>query len=199
METKICNICGTDKGYDQFFKDKRLKSGISNTCKECKKIINHNYRSTNPEKYKSQQKKYRDLNKNKSTVRYQKWYKDNKDKRTNYCVDYEKERKKTDPKFKILRNVRVRIYHFLKSNKLRKFDNTINLIGCDLPSLKKHLEDKFTDNMSWDNYGKYGWHIDHIIPLSIAKTEEEIYKLCRYTNLQPLWWQDNLKKSNKLF
>ena len=50
--------------------------------------------------------------------------------------------------------------------------------------------------MSWDNYGK--WHIDHIIPLSSANSEDDIYKLCHYTNLQPLWAEDNLKKSNKI-
>jgi hypothetical protein len=52
--------------------------------------------------------------------------------------------------------------------------------------------------MSWDNYGFYGWHIDHVIPLSSAKTEEEVYKLCHYTNLQPLWAEDNLKKGSKI-
>ena len=54
------------------------------------------------------------------------------------------------------------------------------------------------EGMSWDNYGYYGWHIDHIIPLSFAKTEEETYKLCHYTNLQPLWANDNLTKGKKL-
>jgi hypothetical protein len=53
--------------------------------------------------------------------------------------------------------------------------------------------------MCWDNHSLYGWHIDHKIPLSSAKTEEEAYQLCHYTNLQPLWAEDNLKKSNKLF
>ena len=52
--------------------------------------------------------------------------------------------------------------------------------------------------MSWENYGKDGWHIDHKIPLSSAKTDREIYELCHYTNLQPLWAKDNLKKSNKI-
>ena len=52
--------------------------------------------------------------------------------------------------------------------------------------------------MCWDNYGKFGWHIDHIIPLSSASSEEEIFKLCHYTNLQPLWAFDNLSKGNKI-
>ena len=50
--------------------------------------------------------------------------------------------------------------------------------------------------MKWDNHGK--WHIDHIIPLSSAETEEEVYNLCHYTNLQPLWGEDNLKKGKKI-
>jgi hypothetical protein len=52
--------------------------------------------------------------------------------------------------------------------------------------------------MSWENHGMYGWHIDHIIPLASAKDEDEIYKLCHYTNLQPLWWFDNLSKGSKM-
>jgi len=52
--------------------------------------------------------------------------------------------------------------------------------------------------MCWENYGLNGWHIDHIIPLISAKTEEEIYKLCHFTNLQPLWWYENLEKRNKI-
>jgi hypothetical protein len=50
--------------------------------------------------------------------------------------------------------------------------------------------------MSWDNHGE--WHIDHIIPLSSAKNENDVYTLCHYTNLQPLWAEENLRKSNKI-
>jgi hypothetical protein len=52
--------------------------------------------------------------------------------------------------------------------------------------------------MSWENYGFYGWHIDHKIPLDAGKTEEEIYKLCHFTNLQPLWGDINIKKGKKI-
>ncbi len=69
-------------------------------------------------------------------------------------------------------------------------------MGCSPELLKEYLEKQFVDGMCWDNRNE--WHIDHIIPLSLAKTEEEIYKLCHYTNLQPLWAEDNLRKSNKI-
>jgi hypothetical protein len=51
--------------------------------------------------------------------------------------------------------------------------------------------------MNWDNYSFRGWHIDHIIPLTSAKNEEELIKLCHYTNLQPLWAKDNLSKGGR--
>lgn len=71
-------------------------------------------------------------------------------------------------------------------------------MGCSSEFLKEYLEKQFTEKMSWENHGFYGWHIDHIVPLSSAKTEEEVYKLCHYTNLQPLWAEDNLKKGDKI-
>jgi hypothetical protein len=84
----------------------------------------------------------------------------------------------------------------LNVKNIRKNNTTFYIIGCLPNQLKEHLEKQFNGNMSWDNYGK--WHIDHIIPLSSAKNEDEVYKLCNYTNLQPLWAEDNLKKSNKI-
>lgn len=68
--------------------------------------------------------------------------------------------------------------------------------GCSPEFLKEHLERQFVEGMTWENRNE--WHIDHIIPLSSAKTEDELYELCHYTNLQPLWAEDNLKKSNKV-
>lgn len=70
------------------------------------------------------------------------------------------------------------------------------MLGCDFKTAHKHIEKQFTEGMSWDNRSE--WHIDHIIPLASAKTEEELAKLCHYTNLQPLWAEDNLRKGDKL-
>jgi hypothetical protein len=72
------------------------------------------------------------------------------------------------------------------------------MIGCSPAELKLHIESNFVDGMSWDNYGFRGWHIDHIVPLSSAKTKDEAVSLNHYTNLQPLWGVDNMKKGKKI-
>ena len=82
----------------------------------------------------------------------------------------------------------------------KKSDTTEKLIGCSIGSLKEHLEHKFVEGMSWENYGRGGWHIDHIIPcivFDLAKVSHQ--RVCfNYQNLQPLWEEDNLAKSNNI-
>lgn len=70
------------------------------------------------------------------------------------------------------------------------------MLGCDWATLASHMEARFQPGMSWDNRGK--WHVDHIIPLDSAKTPEEMERLCHYTNLQPLWAADNIRKSDRI-
>ena len=72
------------------------------------------------------------------------------------------------------------------------------MVGMSSIEFKAYLEKQFKDGMSWENYGYRGWHIDHIIPISSANNEEELIKLCHYTNLQPLWAVDNFKKGSKI-
>jgi len=143
------------------------------------KISEKKYRENNPEKIKERKKKF-------------------KKKNPTYHNDYLKKRRENDVLYKLICLNRNRIWTFLKNKNFTKRNKTFEIIGCNPTQLKEYLEQKFTEGMSWDNHGQYGWHIDHIIPLSSAKTEEEIYKLCHYTNLQPLWAEDNIKKSNKI-
>lgn len=83
--------------------------------------------------------------------------------------------------------------------KPNKHQTVLKYLQCSLESLRSHLESKFEAGMTWDNRGQFGWHIDHIKPLSAfdLTVETEIYKAFHYMNLQPLWAIDNLVKSHK--
>jgi hypothetical protein len=88
--------------------------------------------------------------------------------------------------------IRGRLGCFVRDSGLRKHTNTQKMLGCDWDTFKDHIESKFLDGMTWGNRGK--WHIDHVIPLASAKTEDELFKLSHYSNLQPLWAKDNQVK-----
>jgi hypothetical protein len=125
----------------------------------------------------------------------------NKNKKHLNKMSYERHKKKCqeDPSYKLSTRLRGRIKNALLTNNYAKQDKTYNLIGCTPKFLKTYLESLFQSGMTWDNYGRNGWHIDHIIPCSkfdLNKKEEQ-KKCFHYTNLQPLWAIDNLKKGVK--
>lgn len=101
--------------------------------------------------------------------------------------------------FKLRTNLGHRLYFALKTKKIIKKYSVAKYFGCSIEELKKHISSQFKEGMSWENYGKYTWHVDHIRPcvsFDLSK-EEEIYKCFNYTNLQPLWAQENLIKNDK--
>jgi hypothetical protein len=120
----------------------------------------------------------------------------NRPKRVKYMLL----RIKNDVNFKILTILRKRIRNVLKSKKNKKCFKSSELLGCSIEHARKHIESQFKEGMTWDNHGKYGWHIDHIIPCaSFDLTDPEQQKKCfHYTNLQPLWWNENLSKGAKI-
>jgi len=118
-------------------------------------------------------------------------------KRRQWVNNYLKEKKKKDPIFKVIRNFRSRIPKILKRNNISKNNSMLKILGCSAKELKNHLEIQFKEGMNWDNYGSE-WHVDHIIPYDTASSVDEVEKLTHYLNLQPLWEEENLKKSNKL-
>jgi predicted transcriptional regulator len=120
-----------------------------------------------------------------------------------YQNKYNKERKEKDPIYRLICNQRSRINDVLNGN--FKIGKTIDLLGCTPQFLKEYLESKFLpayDNypdMSWENYGRRGWHIDHIkacTKFDLSKLEEQ-EKCFHYTNLQPLWAKENIGKGNR--
>ena len=216
METKICSKCKEDKNICEYRARKDRKSGYRSECKLCEKIHSKKYYIDNRKNILLKKQKFYENNKTSELLRRKKNYNENRDRELlrmkkyreenkeyfkeyskKYNKDYEKERLKIDPIFKLTKNVRRRILLFFESKNLSKKNNTFIIIGCSPEYLKDHIENQFTEGMSWENHGLFGWHIDHITPLSSAKTEDEIYKLCHYTNLQPLWSKDNLKKGGK--
>jgi hypothetical protein len=196
METKICIECNIEKPVSEFYKRNDTPSGYRNNCKECKLKNNHTWSKENNEKVVIAGKIWREKNKETIRERIKEWeiknyqkIRDRKNKRV-------KERRKEDPVFHLTSKVRCRLRKYLITLNITKKNKTFDIIGCTPQFLKEHLEVQFVDGMCWDNRDK--WHIDHIIPLSSANTEDELYKLCHYSNLQPLWAEDNLKKSNKI-
>lgn len=78
-----------------------------------------------------------------------------------------------------------------------KSTSTARILGCTPKELMLIIGGMLKPGMTWENRG-HVWHIDHVIPLSSAKTTDDIIRLWHYTNLQPLWAEDNIRKSNKM-
>ena len=138
-------------------------------------------------------------------INYKKWVADNKEKIKEYHKNYKSQKRKNDNLFKLTSNIRTLIKYSLKSKGFKKQSKTENILGCSFEEFKQHLESQFEPWMNWENYGlyngelKYGWDVDHKIPLSLAKNEDEMIKLNHYINLQPLCsYYNRYIKSNKI-
>ncbi len=192
MNKKECSKCKTRKKLCEFHKDRTNKLGLYSSCKVCKK----EYQEKNKEKKIQYDRQYRLKNKSRETSRVMNWRAKNKEKSKKYFREYRKRKYNTNINFKISQNIISRISHSLKGN--NKSLSTMMLIGCEIDYLMYYIQEKFTHGMSWDNYGK--WHIDHKLPCAsfdLSKSEEQS-KCFNYTNLQPLWAIDNIKKSNRI-
>lgn len=196
MGSKRCNKCSEIRYISEFNKDCSKKDGIRNICKICTKEKYLQNREYEIQRSKNYQQKNREKVLKQKLIHAKKYFIENHDKIKKYQKKYKANRRKNDFLFKLSDGVRSRIYGFLKKNQISKKNTTFELVGCSPIELKIYLEEKFIKDMSWDNQGE--WHIDHIIPLSSAKTEEEIYRLCHFTNLQPMWALDNIKKGSKI-
>lgn len=178
---KKCSKCKVDKDLELFSKDKFRKDGKCNNCKDCVKLINKKYNNYDP--VKAKQYSYPDR------AKYQNdWYHRNKIEVNKKII----EKRKNSIIVRLQHNSRCRIAKVITRKQMKKSSKTSVMLGCSYEELIAHLECKFTVGMTWDNYGE--WHIDHIIPISSGKTIEEIESLSKYTNLQPLWAEDNIRK-----
>lgn len=178
-------------------KEKKLISTAKWKEKNKEKISEYNkeYALKNSKKILEKRKLNNEKTKDKRKIVRESWVEKNKENITEYNKIYFFDRYKNDPIYKLKMLQRNRIRVGLKTTK--KSLNTCNLLGCTFDFLKKYIEKKFVNGMNWENMGK--WHIDHIVPLAAFDlTKEENQKIAfHYTNLQPLWAIDNLKKGAK--
>ena len=170
MDTKKCSKCKEVKPLTEFYKDKRGLDRHRPNCKQCHKKVVAIYAQTDKGKANGS----RD--------------------RKEYFAEYTRERRDTDPLFKLSHNTRVQIGNSFRNGGFNKKSKTAEILGCSFEEFHSHIESQFTDGMSWDLMGEI--HIDHRLPLSAANTQEELLVLNHYRNLQPLWAADNLAKSD---
>lgn len=211
VANKKCNICNKIKPLEDFHISKaNKKNGRYSYCRECKRnkyLSNREpalkrakkWREDNNEFYiQDQKRRYLENREDRMAVNA-KYYLEHKAQLNEWAKGYMIEKRKNNKAFKIQTILQSRLTGFIISRGNSK--DCEKLFGCDLETLKKYIESKFKEGMNWDNRGKTKgtWQIDHIRPYSkfdLTK-EEEILKCCHYTNLQPLWQLENIRKGKK--
>lgn len=183
---KECQLCNIVKSVEQFYtagkyKDKQY---YRNECIPC---YNEHIRNHKPEV----QRAYR------QTEEYKK--KRNEYKKSEKNLEYERKRSKeryySEVNYKFKKCLRSRLKSALISKKWLKNNNLAQYLGCTIDELKVNFESKFQEGMSWEKFLNGEIEIDHIIPLASVNTPEEMYKLCHYTNLNPIWQKEHVQKS----
>jgi hypothetical protein len=191
-----CKECVKDYNSDyysnneNYFKEKRNEWNNKNREYRNKKAIAEYHK--NKDFYSLKAKVYREVNREKLNENKKEWDKNrNIDVKRKYRNEYSK-RKKNDVIYKLKSSIRSYLSSCLKNKGYKKDKKTVSILGCSFMEFKLYLESKFENWMNWDNKGlfngelNFGWDIDHIIPMSSAKTEDDVIKLNHYTNLQPL-------------
>jgi len=217
MNIKKCTKCREEKeiSIKYFHKNSRSKDGYAPACKVCIKSKSAKYYLDNMAKIKESNKKWYNANSAVVLERTNKWSKAHRAESREFTKKWrakniEKKRlldkiysakKYSTVKGKLSNHISNGLYKSLRKG-VKRGRHWESLIGYTVDQLKVHLEKLFKKGMSWDNYGRYGWHIDHKIPIdafNFQSPEDIDFKKCwTLSNLQPMWWIENLQKSNKL-
>lgn len=207
---KTCTKCGVEKLLVDFSLDKSRKFGRHSQCKVC--ICAHQRRPEHRARQRARQQRpevreyqraYLRRPEVKERRRAYQQRQDASEQRRIYKQSpeykewlrtYQRHRRRNDPAFKIAGNLRNRLFCALQGHS--KSARTLELIGCDIDFLRRWLEAKFLPGMTWENYGE--WHVDHIMPCASFDLSDPVQqRTCfRWTNLQPLWAADNIRKSD---
>jgi len=210
---KRCAKCMKSKNVGFFGKCKRMKDGLKSDCKACQREYRQvnreaiaksvkKLRENNKEAISKSRRKYRLANKEIITAQRAKYYQANKEANAEYVranmkhiCERNKKRYAKDPKYSLKIRLGALMRHAINRGEYRKSKSTLEALGCTTDEFSRHIERQFKKGMCWSNRDK--WHLDHIIPISSADTEEDVYRLSHYLNIQPLWATDNLKKGSQ--
>lgn len=215
---KTCKLCLEEKPatLEFFHRSFGSRGGLSQKCKECKKVENKYYKETRKEQYKEKAKQYADNNKEKlEKYRKERYWGDvdrfrtesieNRRKNITRAREYSRVYQN---KRKVDRSMRSGLWRCLKGK--QKLSKTFEYIGLTPPEFKIYLEGLFGEGMTWENYGNPNgdhtdcWHVDHIKPLSLfdfdslegEELDNALHEAWHYTNLRPLWAKENLSRQN---
>jgi hypothetical protein len=192
---KRCGHCKIYQRLSEFGKDKHRKDGLHPTCKTCLR----EYTASRKEQKRLYDQKYNMANKEKKSKQKADYQQRNKEHLYAKRLERIADGRETLIE-KISARLHSRLYKIVKNGV--KSGSAVRDLGCSPEFLIQYLESQFLPGMAWSNYGKEigKWHIDHIVPLSSfdLSDREQFLKANHYTNLQPLWAIDNLKKSKKV-
>jgi len=211
--TKKCTKCQVEKELVEFSAHHLAKDGKQTRCKSCKS----EWASANKDKIRNSRKKWVEANKEKSKeynkIYLKKYYQENKEyyneyikkhreenkeHYAEYIKTYQNERYHSDPDYKLSCLVRQFCFRVTNAVKEDKELRSLEYLGCSIAEFKAHIESQWQEGMTWENHSMHGWHIDHIKPLDwIIKNSDDPWQANHYLNLQPLWAEENLSKSNK--
>lgn len=195
MKVKQCSKCREVKSVDQFYKSGRCVDGLQYHCVGCYKKD----RLANRDAILERDRKYYQENKEYHKEKVREWYEANRDRVHEYRLQWAREKRAEDPLYKFMQCVRTTICHsFVRASRgtYVKKSKSLEILGCEFDFFIQHISQQFQEGMTINNHGL--WHLDHIVPISSAKTEEEVLRLNHYTNFQPLWAKDNLAKGAKI-
>ncbi len=179
MNTKCCSICSIEKLLTAFYTRAASKDSRTSQCKSCERVRKLHYYNSNRQE---------------ASIRARDYKLNNRE----HLNEYQKKKIRKDLNYRLSKNLRNRLNQILRKNKTDRVGSAVKDLGCIVSEFKIYIEELFRDGMSWENYGTT-WHLDHIIPLCNfdLTNREHFIKACHYTNLQPLWKEDNWSKGGR--
>lgn len=199
ITTKSCSKCHETKSLSEYY---RRGNGYAGFCKRCYVKKASEWASSNKDKRKEITSRWNENNKEKVAESNRKYQQsengrlNNKLWRENNSVNYHRNKRQNDVLFALKFKMRSIINKSFYRDGYNKRSKNNEILGCSWLEFKKHLEKQFVSGMTWDNRSE--WHIDHIVPLASAVTEDDVIRLNHFTNLRPLWAKDNLAKGGKV-